>query len=131
MKTAKSIFLLSILLSLAEDIQSRCDRTPEGNYYPKTQQNGRFSIHISGSPDRYVPGERYTGTKEKTTEIVAPNLFSFSFSSRFDDPHGPKQIQGLPSHSRSRNLRSLHERLFFEAVRWDFYAPWRHFDEIQ
>jgi hypothetical protein len=39
----------------------RCNREPEGHMLPKSKGDNRFKIRISGNPDKYVPGEVYTG----------------------------------------------------------------------
>jgi hypothetical protein len=40
-----------------------CDREPEGHMLPKSGADNRFKIKISGNPDKYVPGEVYTGER--------------------------------------------------------------------
>jgi hypothetical protein len=39
----------------------RCDRTPEASSAIKSPPDGRFKLRILGDPDRYIPGENYTG----------------------------------------------------------------------
>jgi len=40
---------------------ARCDREPEGRLSQKSPVDGRFRIKVSGNPEKYVPGEVYTG----------------------------------------------------------------------
>lgn len=51
-----------LLVSISQSFCAfRCDREPEGHMPPKSEADYRFKIHISGNPDKYEPGEIYTG----------------------------------------------------------------------
>lgn len=59
---ARHMILLFFLNFALEFVGSyKCDRTPEGHIAPKTPADNRFRLKISGNPDKYVPGEGYTG----------------------------------------------------------------------
>ncbi|XP_054267798.1 spondin-1-like isoform X2 [Macrosteles quadrilineatus] len=59
--TATSPWVILLLLLLTtSSLGHRCDRTPEGHVSPKIPADNRFQLKISGSPDKYVPGEGYT-----------------------------------------------------------------------
>lgn len=58
------LLMLTALAALADPLlvaAARCDREPEGRMAPKSPADGRFRIKVSGNPDKYVPGEVYTG----------------------------------------------------------------------
>lgn len=38
-----------------------CNRAPLGTEAPRTPGSNNFTIKISGNPQKYVPGEVYTG----------------------------------------------------------------------
>ena len=42
---------------------STCIRQPEGIRIPKTPGDNGYRVKISGNPDKYVPGEVYTGNQ--------------------------------------------------------------------
>lgn len=52
--------LVTLVLLTAAAAAHRCDRTPEGHVAPKIPADNRFQLKVSGSPDKYVPGEGYT-----------------------------------------------------------------------
>ena len=41
--------------------QTTCNREPQGVTAPQTKGNNGFKIKLSGNPEKYVPGEMYTG----------------------------------------------------------------------
>jgi hypothetical protein len=60
----KFLLLLIAAAALSEPLvvaAARCDREPEGRMAAKSPADGRFRIKVSGNPDKYVPGEVYTG----------------------------------------------------------------------
>jgi hypothetical protein len=58
---AQLITCLQLVTILQSVCAFRCDREPEGHMPPKSEADYRFKIQISGNPDKYVPGEVYTG----------------------------------------------------------------------
>ncbi|KAG8250044.1 Spondin-1 [Homalodisca vitripennis] len=71
---------LTIALVLTELLNPssaiRCDRTPEGHVAPKIPADNRFQLKISGSPEKYVPGEGYTSKSPiYRTEDQSENMF--------------------------------------------------------
>ena len=55
------LVLIGIVLIMTQSVEGfKCDRTPEGSTAIKSPADGRFLIRISGNPQRYVAGERYT-----------------------------------------------------------------------
>ncbi|KAL7645703.1 UNVERIFIED_CONTAM: hypothetical protein RMT77_002580 [Armadillidium vulgare] len=56
-------FLLALFLfvpQLGESFQSMCQREPQSTAITKAPGDGGYRIHISGNPEKYVPGEVYT-----------------------------------------------------------------------
>jgi spondin-1 len=70
-------FVIKLLLLLAStvwfSVALKCDRTPEGITALRSQADGRFKLRILGEPDRYIPGENYTGESRVTS--VCPTTF--------------------------------------------------------
>jgi hypothetical protein len=58
---ARLVACLHLVTTLQSTCAFRCDREPEGHMPPKSEADYRFKIQISGNPDKYVPGEVYTG----------------------------------------------------------------------
>lgn len=46
---------------IPQSFPGRCRRAPPGVAIPKVPGDNGFYIKISGNPDKYVPGELYTG----------------------------------------------------------------------
>ena len=43
------------------NFQTSCNREPPNVSAPQTKGNNGFKIKLSGNPEKYVPGEMYTG----------------------------------------------------------------------
>ena len=56
-----SLVLLVVSLLISEGIATKCSREPPTTVMPKTPGDKDFKIVISGNPNKYVPGELYTG----------------------------------------------------------------------
>lgn len=68
----------------------RCDRTPEGVVSTKSLANGRFSLKISGNPDKYVPGTAYTVSIHGPRNVhMPPKFISFSLVVESTNPFRP------------------------------------------
>jgi hypothetical protein len=64
MVTLKRLVLLvaaSVACLRPAAMAARCDREPDGRLSAKSAVDGRFRIKVSGNPEKYVPGEVYTG----------------------------------------------------------------------
>ena len=55
------VICLQVVTLLQSACAFLCNREPEGHMPPKSKADNRFKIRISGNPDKYVPGEVYTG----------------------------------------------------------------------
>ncbi|XP_065568346.1 spondin-1-like isoform X2 [Artemia franciscana] len=56
------VIVIIIALALRCIEASRCNREPDGRFGQKVHGDNGFRIKVSGSPDKYVPGEVYTVT---------------------------------------------------------------------
>lgn len=57
---------VALLLTGKTSAFFRCsDRTPEGRITSKSPVENKFQLKISGNPNTYEPGEKYTGKKKK------------------------------------------------------------------
>ena len=62
------LFLFSTVtanLSAGQRRGATCIRQPEGVDASKTPGDNGYRLKISGNPDKYFPGEVYTGTEKK------------------------------------------------------------------
>jgi hypothetical protein len=63
MLTVALLVLCSVSLLEVVDAATACIRQPEGIRIPKTPGDNGYRLKISGTPDKYVPGEVYTGNR--------------------------------------------------------------------
>ena len=63
MLTVALLVLCSVSWLQVVDAATACIRQPEGIRIPKTPGDNGYRLKISGTPDKYVPGEVYTGKR--------------------------------------------------------------------
>jgi hypothetical protein len=67
------LFLFSTVtanLSAGQRRGATCIRQPEGVDASKTPGDNGYRLKISGNPDKYFPGEVYTGTEKKKRTLI-------------------------------------------------------------
>ena len=60
---AWTLFLFHLFFIFTCSAEAACIRQPEGARIPKTPGDNGYRLKISGNPDKYVPGEVYTGKR--------------------------------------------------------------------
>lgn len=68
-------FVYLICLNLKYAFTIKCDRTPEGFSANKSPSDGRYLLKIVGNPERYDPGETYTGIRFDMIFVVPILIF--------------------------------------------------------
>ncbi|KAK2704758.1 hypothetical protein QYM36_016971 [Artemia franciscana] len=74
-KLGFDVIVIIIALALRCIEASRCNREPDGRFGQKVHGDNGFRIKVSGSPDKYVPGEVYTGQNDKKFRDATWKLF--------------------------------------------------------
>ena len=55
------LLIVTWFLTFSTNEATKCKREPPLTNVPKTSGDNGFKIVISGNPEKYVPGELYTG----------------------------------------------------------------------